>query len=86
MDEFELEPLLQPKDILESNDIGHPQIFIKLLPIPTPELSSEIVDVLEFMFEEDTFDLAIMTDVAFVIVRGREQASVGHDQRVPALF
>src|SRR5207249_2738719 len=79
VNEFELEPLLQPQDILESDYICHPQIFIKMLPIPTPELRSEVVDVIKVMFEEDAFDLSVMTDIAFVIVGGREQASIGHD-------
>src|SRR2546422_8340461 len=78
-----MKSLLQPQNIFEADDIGHPQIFVELLPVPTAKLGGKVVDVIKLMFEKNTLDLPVMADVALVVIGSRVQAAVGHNQGMP---
>ena len=55
---------LQADDILGSDAVGMPYLLIIVLTIPSAELSSQIIDVIEGVLLENPLQLTVFSDIA----------------------
>lgn len=65
MNQAELKPFLETNDVLGADCISSPQAFIKVLTIPTAELGSRVIHIVDRSERLDhTFYLSKLADIA----------------------
>src|SRR5438093_9226551 len=68
MDQSEPMLLLHADDVLGANSVRHPQLVVVVLSVPAPELSCEVVDVVELVVFEEAGDLHEARDIAAHVI------------------
>jgi hypothetical protein len=63
-DHPEFQPLLESDQVLRSDHVGLPEVLVVVLSVPPAVFRGKVVDIIEFLFVEDPFELPEVPDVS----------------------